>query len=98
MEKNYLRNDKQIYYNQVRGVIFEVNEQDDYCNIALKVGHEVLRDVNLSMKRAVYDTFKGIISLGAKVNAKFFIVSRKKEGRWYTSANLLELEADSGKL
>jgi hypothetical protein len=44
------------------------------------------------MKKTQYDSIIEGLYLGKKVLAKFFVVSRKKTDRWYTSANLLELE------
>jgi hypothetical protein len=87
-----IKNDRQVYYNQVKGVITELNDDVNYCSITLKVGHENTRDVNLSMKKTQYDSIIEGLYLGKKVLAKFFVVSRKKTDRWYTSANLLELE------
>lgn len=88
-----IRNDRQVYFNQVRGVITELNDDALYCSITLKVGHENTRDVNLSLKKSQYDSIISGLYLGKKVLAKFFVVSRKKTGRWYTSANLLEIES-----
>jgi hypothetical protein len=87
-----LKNDRQIYYNQVRGVITEKEEGDVYCSITLKVGHENFRLVNLSMKRNQYDLLCKDLTVGEKILAKFYVVSRKKSERWYTSANLLDVE------
>jgi hypothetical protein len=30
--------------------------------------------------------------MGDKILAKFYVVSRKKDERWYTSANILDIE------
>jgi hypothetical protein len=87
-----IKNDKQVYFNQVKGVITELNDDLNYCSITLKVGHENTRDVNLSLKKSQFDSIIQDLYIGKKVLAKFFIVSRKKAERWYTSANLLALE------
>jgi hypothetical protein len=87
-----LKNEKQIYYNQVKGVVTEINEEQEYCSITLDVGHENIRKLNLSMKRIQFDSLCKGLSLGQKILAKFYVVSRKKTGRWYTSANILDLE------
>ena len=87
-----IKNERQIYYNQVKGVVTEINEEELYCSITLDVGHENVRSVNLSMKRVQFDSLCKNLFLGQKVLAKFYVVSRKKTGRWYTSANILDLE------
>jgi len=87
-----IKNERQIYYNQVKGIITEINEEEQYCSITLDVGHENVRSVNLSMKRVQFDSLCKNVFLGQKVLAKFYVVSRKKTGRWYTSANILDLE------
>ena len=88
-----IKNEKQIYYNQVKGVVTEINEEDEYCSITLDVGHENIRKLNLSMKRVQFDTLCKGLFLGKKILAKFYVVSRKKTGRWYTSANILDIES-----
>ena len=88
-----IKNEKQIYYNQVKGVVTEINEEEEYCSITLDVGHENIRKLNLSMKRVQFDTLCKDLFLGKKILAKFYVVSRKKTGRWYTSANILDIES-----
>jgi hypothetical protein len=88
-----IKNEKQIYYNQVKGVVTEINEEEEYCSITLDVGHENIRKLNLSMKRVQFDTLCKGLFLGQKILAKFYVVSRKKTGRWYTSANILDIES-----
>lgn len=87
-----LRNDKQIYYNQVKGVVTEINDGSQYCSITLDVGHENIRSVNLSMKKIQFNELCSGLNLGDKILAKFYVVSRKKDSRWYTSANILDVE------
>jgi hypothetical protein len=40
MTKNFNKNEKQIFFNRVRGVIEEINIGDIWCSYTLKVGHE----------------------------------------------------------
>jgi len=87
-----IRNDRQIYYNQVKGVVTEINDGSQYCSITLDVGHENVRRVNLSMKKAQFDSLCKNLVMGDKILAKFYVVSRKKDERWYTSANILDIE------
>ena len=91
-EELVIKNDKQIYFNQIKGIITELNNQEEYCSITVSVGHENSRHVNLSLKKSPYDSIANNLVIGDKIVAKFYIVSRKKNERWYTSANLLEVE------
>lgn len=86
------KNDKQHHFNQVKGIISEINEGEKFCDITLDVGHENIRQVNLIMKKSQFTTIVSGHKIGDKICAKFYITSRKKNERWYTSANLLSIE------
>lgn len=88
---SFNRNDKQLYFNQIRGVITEINVDTDWCSYTLNVGHENPRLVNLSLKTAHYETYKDKFSVGERVMIRFFLTSRFKHGRWHTNANILEI-------
>jgi len=90
-----ISNQKQIVFNQVRGVISEINIDADYCSITLAVGHANIRNVNLCAKSIYFTTMIESFRLGDKVNAQFYLASNKKHNRWYTTANLLALEKDN---
>ena len=89
---NINKNDKQIYFNQVRGVITEMNDAPLYCSITLKVGHESFRYVNLSLKKELFEQLLANFTIGDKVTAKFFVSSNNKNGRWFSNINLLSLD------
>ena len=44
------------------------------------------------MKKFQFDKIEKDLDLGEKIVARFYIVSRKKNDRWYTSANLLDIQ------
>ena len=90
-----ISNQKQIVYNQVRGVISEINFDPDYCSITLEVGHSNKRNINLCSKAIYFEPMIQSFLVGDKVNALFYIASNKKHSRWYTTANLLGLEKDN---
>jgi hypothetical protein len=94
MEEAIIKNDKQIYFNQVKGNINEINLADDFCNITLKVGHDNNRFCNFVMKTNHYEKFKDIIAIDQKVSVRFYINSRKKFDRWYTTANILDIHKE----
>ena len=86
-----IKSDKQIYFNQVKGVISEFNDSDTFCNITLSVGHERPRTVNLIAKKELFNEIRNNYELGSFIGFKFFLSSRFKHGRWYTMANILEV-------
>jgi hypothetical protein len=88
------KNDKQHYFNQVRGVIQELNMGEKFCNITLQVGKDSQRNVNLVMKKPLFEELIGKFQIGDRVCSKFYLTSRFKNGRWYTMANLLDCELD----
>jgi hypothetical protein len=85
-----IKNDKQIYYNQIKGRIIELNDAEKYCSITLEVGHENPRNVNLVLKKHQFDEIIKSYKDGDSITLRFFLSSRFKNGRWYTMANVLE--------
>jgi len=88
---SFNRNDKQVFFNQIRGVITEINEGEEWCSYTLKVGHENPRLVNFSIKASQYQGLKEKYKCDDKVLVRFFLTSRFKFGRWHTTANILEI-------
>ena len=89
----YIKNDKQLYFNQIKGSLIELNDGEKYCSITLSVGHDNRRTVNLVMKKKQFDLL--VVAQGLdiqdKVSARFYVSSRFKNGRWYTMANTLDV-------
>lgn len=96
--ENNIKNDRQLYWNQIKGAITELNDGEQYCSITIKVGHENLRDVNVSLKKEQWNEIINQVYIGCRVVVKFFVVSRKKFERWHTSANMIELKVDTGNI
>lgn len=86
------KNDKQANFNQVKGIIQELNDSEKYCSITLSLGHENIRPVNFSVKKEMFDLVSGDLKLGDKVCIKYFLTSTFKNGNWYTRANLLSVD------
>ena len=51
----YIKNDKQLYFNQIKGSLIELNDGEKYCSITLSVGHDNRWTVNLVMKKKQFD-------------------------------------------
>jgi hypothetical protein len=93
------KNEKQYHFNQIKGEITEINlpdenaENNDWCSITLKVGHENSRSVNLCAKRNLIDgVVANGVSVGDKVVVLFYLTSRFKNNRWYSTANILQVD------
>ncbi len=94
-QRDIIKNEKQVYYNQVRGVINEMNDGDEFCNIIVVVGHENKRHISFFTKKEYYNNFMKDFIIGDKVAIKFYLTSRKKHDRWYTTASILEMQKDN---
>jgi hypothetical protein len=95
MNDTIIKNSKQLFFNQVRGVIEELNDGEEFCNVTLKVGHENNRNVNLVLRKKHFEELVNDVAIGDKVSARFYVASRKKHDRWYTTANLLEMQKEN---
>ena len=91
MENFINKNEKQLFFSQVKGIVEEINDAEKYCSITIRVGHEVTRCVNLMVKKVQFDAIKTKLNLGDKITAKYYITSKKKNDRWFTTANALEI-------
>jgi len=89
------KNDKQAYFNQIKGTLKEVLGGGDlYTNIILDVGHENVRPVNLVVRKdefeRLFETQK--IKVGEKLCVKFYLKSRiNKNNFWNTLAVVLDV-------
>lgn len=95
MEGFINKNEKQVYFNQIKGVVHEIQEGDKFVNITLVVGHENSRFVTFVSKVTEFQKFKHLLVLDNKVNIRFYLTSRKKNDRWYTSASVLDVQKES---
>ena len=86
-----IHSDKQLFFNQIKGEITELNSGDKFCNLTLKVGHEKLRYANLVAKKEIFDEIVRKYKIGDIVTVRFFVSSRYKHERWYTMCNVLEV-------
>ena len=84
--KNQLQKD----FNQVKGIITELNDGAEYCSVTMKLGHEKLREVNFSTKKPHFDTIITKFKIGDRVCCKYYLASNKKD-RWHTAAMLLSI-------
>lgn len=91
--EDFNKNKKQINFNQIKGVITEKNDGTIFCNITIDSGHEKVREINLIVKKELFDSLLSDKKIGDKVAIKFYLSSRRrKEGGWYTMANVLTID------
>jgi hypothetical protein len=90
-ESTLIKNDLQVWYNQVRGEVVEIEFGEKFSNITLKVGKANPRLVNLTSKSDYFIKIVEGVYVGEKILAKFYISSNKKNDRYYTTATLLEI-------
>jgi hypothetical protein len=91
---DFNRNEKQLNFNSIKGVVCEINVGNTYSSIVLSVGHERKRDVCFCIATDKLKLFERPFILGDKVNIKFYIASKKKEDRWFTNANIISISLD----
>lgn len=89
-----IKNEKQIFFNQVKGEIIEIEISDEYSSVTLTVGRDNKRKVNLAGKTVFFNEFINKFRISDKVVAQFYISSNKKNDRWYTTATLLSMNMD----
>jgi hypothetical protein len=83
------KNERQVYFNQIKGTVLEINKGDVFCSLTLSVGHEKKRFVNLVFKTEKLGEIESKINIDDKVCAKYYLASYNKNDRWKTLAHLL---------
>jgi hypothetical protein len=95
LENNMIKNNLQLYFNQVKGEVVEIEEGEKYSNITIKVGHNNPRLVNLVAKTESFKLVTNNVKICDNVVAKFYLTSNKKNERYYTTATLLQMDVIS---
>ena len=95
LHNQFNKNQLQLYFNQIKGEIAEINIDELYSNVTLKVGHHNSRVVNLVAKTPTFHNLIGNFKVGDKIIAKYYLSSNKKIERYYTTATLLDVQKQS---
>ena len=82
---------KQVYYNQVRGRIVEINNSENFPSVTITVGHSKTRHINVLCKKDKIQELVDNYVIGDDVCLAFFVSSRFKHDRWYSNVNCLEI-------
>lgn len=83
------KNEKQIYFNQIKGTVLEIIKGEIFSSLTLSVGHEKRKFVNLVFKTEKLTEIENKINVEDKVCAKYYLASYNKNDRWKTLAHLL---------
>ena len=78
LENQFSKNQMQLYFNQIRGKIIEINFDEIYSNVSISVGHNNSRLVNFVAKSPLFKKLIENFGIGDKVSAKFYLSSNKK--------------------
>lgn len=86
---DFNKSDHQVVFNQIKGSVKELNDTGDFCSITLLVGKNTSRSVNLIIKKELFKNFIDKIGIGDSVCVSFYISSKHKFGKWYTTAIIM---------
>jgi hypothetical protein len=84
----------QSNFNQIKGTVYEVVDHIEFPSITLEVGNNTKRFVNFYVRKTYYDENINVFKLGIRLVVTFFISSRKKHERWYTTVNILRADIE----
>ena len=90
--ENFNKNEKQLFFNQLKGCIAEIQFGEKFSNLTLQIGHENVRSANFCMKSNLFADIMDGYNIGDIVSVKYYISSNKKNERSYTTATLLSIE------
>jgi molybdopterin-binding protein len=86
------KNEKQLNFNQIKGIVTEINAGEIFSSITLSVGHETKRYINVVFKSTLLESITEKIKIEDKVIVKFYLASYNKFEKWKTLAHLLFID------
>lgn len=86
------KNEKQLNFNQIKGIVTEINAGDIFSSLTLSVGHETKRYINVVFKSILLESITEKIKIEDKVIVKFYLASYNKFEKWKTLAHLLFID------
>lgn len=92
---NYTKNEKQHKFNEIIGLIHELNDGEEFCSITINTGKERPREVNFAIKKPDFDIINDKCNIGDKVKIFFFPTSKRDKNnaqRFYNNNNIIGLE------
>jgi hypothetical protein len=92
MSSEFSKNSLQLYFNQVKGELIEMNIEENFSNLTVAVGHNKLRKINFVAKTEYFEEQVKGYEVGQTITVKFYLSSNFKHNHWYTTATILSLE------
>ena len=86
------KNEKQLNFNQIKGIVTEINAGEIFSSLTLSVGHETKRYINVVFKSTLLESITEKIKIEDKVIVKFYLTSYNKFEKWKTLAHLLFID------
>lgn len=86
------KNDKQVFFNYIKGVLTEINEGEQFSSVTIETGHEKKRSVNITFKNEVLEDIKAAVAINDRVMVKYYPSSYNKYDKWKTILHLLSIE------
>jgi hypothetical protein len=86
------KNEKQFNFNQIKGIVTEINAGEIFSSITLTVGHETKRYINVVFKTTILESIKAKIQIEDKVAVKYYLASYNNFSKWKTLAHLLFID------
>jgi hypothetical protein len=86
------KNEKQFNFNQIKGIVTEINAGEIFSPITLTVGHETKRYINVVFKTTILESIKEKIQIEDKVAVKYYLASYNNFSKWKTLAHLLFID------
>jgi hypothetical protein len=86
------KNEKQFNFNQIKGIVTEINAGEIFSSITLTVGHETKRYINVVFKTTILESIKEKIQIEDKVAVKYYLASYNNFSKWKTLAHLLFID------
>lgn len=89
---NFNKSEKQKVFNELKGKITEINIDEKYSNLTIKVGHQNFRTVNFVAKTDVFNQIINDLKIDDKILVKYYLSSVFKNERYHTTATLLAVD------
>lgn len=89
--EEFNRNEKQKFFNVIKGTLKEFNKGEKFSNFTLEVGHERVRPVNLVFNNSFLPKYEHLMINDSKLSVAFYITSKKLSDKWITMANVLNI-------
>jgi hypothetical protein len=96
MDNSFNKNERQLFFNQIKGELVEISKQEKFSYIVLNVGHENKRLICLHIKNLYFDDLLKDRVIGDKVTVRFYLRSVKRANNsWSTMANVITINLNN---